>query len=299
MHMLVVSLLLFPRALTWKSAARRERTLQALLSSKAAVGSDRAAPPFQLLRNCTPCGGKDASLAVKVYAIYDDPWWITKLGIVEGHFTHVSDTTPLVGRYHDGPVTRDPTTGDPIGPAALEAVYSYTFMTPQIAYYVPFATSPGSEPLTVTTDDALLTPLHAALMDYHAAAFAAKGLNASDVPPMAKVALGVWTSDQFATLTNPASSNMHWMIARIGGSGCPKETCLPPTPSAYNAIISSPTSRNIHLANNDYAWTGDHDVPCCWAEQSLKSVERTLHKAWGLAKPAWLDADYYASLIQF
>ena len=50
-------------------------------------------------------------------------------------------------------------------------------------------------------------------------------------------------------------------------------------------------------ANNDYAWTGFHDVPCCWAEQSLKSVERTLHKAWALPQPEWLDGKYWAELI--
>ena len=49
---------------------------------------------------------------------------------------------------------------------------------------------------------------------------------------------------------------------------------------AYNALIGAPSAaRDIHIANNDFTWTGDDDVPCCWAEQSLKSVERTLHKA--------------------
>ena len=49
---------------------------------------DHTALPFQLLRNCTPCstsgGSSPPSLAVKVYAMYDDPWWITKLGLTEG-----------------------------------------------------------------------------------------------------------------------------------------------------------------------------------------------------------------------
>ena len=38
-------------------------------------------------------------------------------------------------------------------------------------------------------------------------------------------------------------------------------------------------------------------MPCCWAEQSLKSVERTLHQAWALARPKWLDEKYWDELI--
>ena len=37
----------------------------------------------QILRNCTPCAGGAFGLAVKVYAIYADPWWLTKLGLAE------------------------------------------------------------------------------------------------------------------------------------------------------------------------------------------------------------------------
>ena len=33
------------------------------------------APAAQVLTNCTPCAGGTVGLAVKVYALYDDPWW--------------------------------------------------------------------------------------------------------------------------------------------------------------------------------------------------------------------------------
>jgi len=261
-------------------------------------GSDPAAPPFQILRNCSPCMGNigvgNVGLGVKVYALYDDPWWLTKLGLTEGTFTSVDAQPPLVGRYHDGPVTRD-AGGHPIGPGALEAVYTFSFAHPQVEWFVPFAANPSGEPLTLTTDPALLGPMHARLMAYHAAAFAKKSLNASKVPPMAKIALGLWTSDQFATLTNPASANLNWMI----GKACPAESCLQGvTPTSYNALVGTPNpARNIHIANNDFTWTGDDSVPCCWAEQSLKSVERTLHKAWQLPPPEWLNMAYWQELI--
>merc|ERR1712048_1070026 len=35
-----------------------------------------------LLRDCTPCPGVKFEQP-KVYAIYEDPWWLTKLGISE------------------------------------------------------------------------------------------------------------------------------------------------------------------------------------------------------------------------
>ena len=100
-----------------------------------------------------------------------------------------------------------------------------------------------------------------------------------------------------------------------------------PTDGRYNALVYRPNpARNIHLANNDYAWTGDQEVcgtaslsgailaarsqwcdpsgaipalqvPCCWAEQSLKPAERALHRAWGLPRPGWLNATYWDLLI--
>ena len=51
------------------------------------------------------------------------------------------------------------------------------------------------------------------------------------------------------------------------------------------------------MANNDFTWTGFQGVPCCWAEQSLRSVEKTLHDHWSLGRPAWLDEAYYSELL--
>ena len=184
--------------------------------------------------------------------------------------------------------------GEPVGPGALEAVYSFTFLNPEIKWYIPFAKTPVGEPLTLTTDPAMLEPVHERLMAYHALAFAKKGLNASAVPRMKQIALGLWTSDRYTGLTNPASANLHWMI-----QSCAAETCLSGTsPHDYNALVAQPNAnRRIHMANNDYTWTGDHDVPCCWAEQSLKSAERTLHHYWKLPQPTWLDTAYWQELL--
>lgn len=234
-------------------------------------------------------------LNLKLYALYDDPWWLTKLHRAEGTFTSVNASPPLVGRYHDGPVRRD-ASGAIVGPGALEAVYTFSLSHPQVRWYLPFVSDLAEEPLTITTDSALLQPVHERLMEYHRDAFAAVGINASHVPPMRKVVLGVWTTDRLARLPAPLSANMHEMVHT---DQCPAEPCLAGlTPPTYNDIVASPNpQRNIHIANNDYAWTGFHDVPCCWAEQSLRSVERTLHTSWGLGRPTWLDSAYWQQVI--
>lgn len=264
---------------------------------------------WQMLRNCTPCSdGKTPvgeRLGVKVYAVYDDPWWISKLNLTDGNFKAVDGSAPpLVGRYHDGPVRHtaagEAGTASVIGPGALEAVYTYSFTTPQVEWYLPFAPLRADDPLVVTTDPALLEPLHARLMSFHAAAFAAKGLNASAVPGIDRVVMGVWTSDALARLPNPMSSNFRAMPVAAIADTCPAEPCLAGvSPQAYTAAVEAPNAHaNIHIANNDYTWTMEQDVPCCWAEQSLRAVEKTLHDKWGVAAPAWLDAAYYAQLLQ-
>ena len=147
--------------------------------------SVRAKLATTILTNCTPCQAGPVAEAhedVKVYAIYDHPWWVSKLGLAEGTFASVDADPPLVGRYHDGPIRRRGK--DAPGPAALEAVYTFTLEHPQVKWYLPFVRNLAGEPLTVTTDPALLLPLHTRLMDYHRAAFAARGCNATAPPPL-------------------------------------------------------------------------------------------------------------------
>eukprot|EP00956_Cyclotella_meneghiniana_P010958 scaffold15315_cov36-Cyclotella_meneghiniana.AAC.4 len=49
----------------------------------------------------------------KLYLFYDDAWWITLLNKADGTFSQAGgfDTVPLEGRYHDGDVACDSTTG--------------------------------------------------------------------------------------------------------------------------------------------------------------------------------------------
>ena len=236
---------------------------------------------YTVLRSCDPCDdGRRAPperVGLKVYAVYDEAWWVSKLNRTQGSFKAVDDgLPPLVGRYHDGPVLRgrDFPGGAAVsfGPGALEAVYTYSVATPQVAWYLPFAPARAAEPLVVSTDPALLAPLHARLMGYHARAFAARGMDATDVPPMSKVVLGVWTSDRLAALPNPMSARFDTMPVSFAPGACPVEPCLAHvTPQQYVAAVEAPNAAGaaagIHLANNDFTWTGYQGLPCCWAPQ--------------------------------
>ena len=233
--------------------------------------SRRAKLATTILTNCTPCQAGPVAEAhedVKVYAIYDHPWWVSKLGLAEGTFASVDADPPLVGRYHDGPIRRRGK--EPPGPAALEAVYTFTLEHPQVKWYLPFVRTLAGEPLTVTTDPALLLPLHTRLMDYHRAAFAARGChataplsggrrfpepspnllgyNASAEPPPREVVLGIWTTDKLALLPSPTSSMMHVQTSRPGA--CPAEPCLRGvTPRQYVDAVATPNSRRrVQLA---------------------------------------------------
>ena len=216
---------------------------------------------YSVLRSCIPCNGGDLAteerIGLKVYAVYDDPWWVSKLNMTEGTFKAIEDgLPPLVGRYHDGPVLRrgSGAPGGQFGPGALEVVYTYSVATPQVAWYLPFAPRRADDPLVVTTDPALLAPLHARLMAYHAHAFAARGLKTSDVPPMSKAVLGVWTSDPLAALTNPESSRFDVMPIPFAPGACQAEPCLAGvTPQQYVAAVDTPNAAGDASRSSLYA----------------------------------------------
>ena len=49
----------------------------------------------------------------------------------------------------------------------------------------------------------------------------------------------------------------------------------------------------LHVVNNDFAATAASKWHGPWAEASLIAAERMLVKAFGLSRPAWLNASYY------
>ena len=69
---------------------------------------------------------------------------------------------------------------------------------------------------------------------------------------------------------------------------------------AYSALVrKSVPSRQILVANNDW-WLEESKVDLIapyWAEVGLRVAERVLHDHMGMAKPAWLDEQYFESSV--
>jgi len=240
----------------------------------------------RLLRNCTSI----PLMAFKVYVVYEDPWWLTKLNISEGYFSSPDREPRFYGRYHDGAIRRLP--GGRVGAGALEVLYNYT-TDGTYDWYLKYRQN-KSDPLTISQDPDLLSKVHARLMEFHAESFAAKHVNASAISPPMKVVMGLWGNVGF--LTNPMPANVDAQFRSY-----PKEACLGSiSPDQYIAAVSSPTDdlpcrHRVFVANDDYFWATYSGSGCCWAENSLKPAEKLLHDRFALAKPTWLDAGYYAS----
>ena len=247
-----------------------------------------------LLADCVPCDRGEVFEQLKVYLIYEAPWWRTTLGKLEGSFKETNSTPPFVGRFHDGPMLRDDD-GGLKGSAALETVYTFNVRDPSIRYYDQFRNG-TQDPLTRSADARLLAESHAKLLALLASDFEKAGVDPATVAPPTTAILGFWDEGTNAYLTPPVSSNFRAMV----GDVCPVETCLGDVDAhTYTMKVSNPTAgaRRIFVANNDFYWTGYQGTPCCWAEQSLKMAELILKTHFGLAKPDWLDATYYHEKI--
>ena len=228
---------------------------------------------------------------VKIYAWYDDAWWSTKLGRMEGSFNDQSGAAPLEGRYHDGPqrcVIGKDTAGEPVYSGhkvrfgncsgALEVYYGPVGAT---SYYRKFMAGP-LQPLTVVTRDGvaggasatsaleasrLLEDVHAHLMSQHGKALRTKGVDPASIAPPQTCVLANWISDGLFT---PGIGSL-----------------VPPLDAARAAVRKPAPPFDVYVVNQDYGYeTG-------WAVGSLIMAEKVLQAEMGLPKPSWLDAAWY------
>jgi len=254
-------------------------------------------------------GGVTAFAMAKVYAWYDDAWWTSKLGLMEGYFTSDEGTVatnhsfsncasdaavpngsaPLLGRYHDGPqrcLVGYDTAGDPVYSGnkvqygncsgALEVYYG---RAPD--YYQEMMTSP-LEPLTVmTVEDGTKTSadaikaIHESLMTYHAKALKAAKIDPATVAPPKAVVLGNWISDGKYTPGIGSLFGHHSIVPQ-------KEQ------DAARKLVRRPDpDYEVFVADQDYGYHSG------WAVGSLSMAEKILQAELGLPKPAWLNGSWY------
>jgi len=232
----------------------------------------------------------------KVYAWYDDAWWNTKLGLMEGYFTghggpNHTFAAPLNGRYHDGPqrcVIGEDTAGEPVYSGqkvqygncsgAIEVYY-----TRSAPYYEALMASP-LQPLTVVTSDGThtggLSPeiaskfmkdVHEHLMSHHASAFAAKGVDPEKIESPKTVVLSNWIPEGKYT---PGIGHIH-----------PKGWT---SSDAAKAAVRKPSETyDVFVVDQDYGYQSG------WAVGSLAMAEKILQAELGLSKPTWLSAEWY------
>ena len=253
-------------------------------------------PLARALYNCsreTSQANYSAEASVKVYLVYEDAWWRTRLGLVQGE-VHAPSDPPIYIRYHDGPVR----CGEGAAPAcagALLVQYTHSLEAGG-GFYMPFRAS-KSTPLTVLRGEASELPglLHRKLLQMHAARLADAGIAPRSLAEPAAVVLGFWPHARDEIL-HPAPDPLSFSTAH----GALPQCLHGATSASYSEATRQPVvGRSLSVANNDW-WLEESSVDLIapyWAEVSLRVAERVLHDQLGLARPAWLNAAYYRKSV--
>lgn len=274
--------------------------LNALAPSSILFGEEAT----KLARRLYECSRESAQVnytreaSVKVYAVYEDAWWRTKLGLRAGEVREPSDP-PLYIRYHDGPV-RCERASLAAAPAACSGAllvqYAHSLESGG-AFYMPYRDDEKT-PLSILSFDASKLPsiLHDKLMAMHATSLREAGIDPASLAPPKVVVAGYWPHSLTET-RHPAPDPLSYSTAP--GHALP--ACLQGLNSKqYSAAVRAPLPhRHVYIANNDW-WLEEATVDLIapyWAEVSLRVAERVLHDHVGLGPPAWLDAEYFRKSV--
>jgi len=219
----------------------------------------------------------------KVYVYYEDAWWASKLGLMEGYINDRSQPAPLNGRYHDGPlkciIGTDPD-GQPIYSGSKVQYgncsgYIEIYYTGSTDYYKQYQTDPLNPVKLLDGTTAMgtkaLTDAHAAMLGFHTKQITKAGLSPAALAKPSFMTVSNWVSD------DPITPG----IGRMGSST-----------DANRALVRAPTkTHDVYLADQDYGYRSG------WAVGSLKMAEKVLQAEIGLKKPTWLDADWYETNV--
>lgn len=272
----------------------------------------------------------ESSTTTKVYAIYEDAWWVSKLGLLQGVLEDVTAVPPISIHYHDGEVlcadARDPGGGVRWLPSrqashlkecrgVLQVFYRHSATCPSsfpkcMEYWTTLPRHNMSDPLTVVSqgpsatpqENALRTEVHKKLIDMHEKELLASGLSTKDIASLAlptKLIYSIWYHEG----TFPKGD--HHMLS------CPQDvifeqsiprSCGVDSIQEYEDAVEGTGSwagvaPGLHFMNNDFTATQTAAWHGPWAEQSLLGAERTLAKVFGLRRPSWLNTTYYEAKV--
>ncbi|GMH41643.1 hypothetical protein BSKO_09553 [Bryopsis sp. KO-2023] len=224
--------------------------------------------------------------STKIYVEYEDAWWITKLGLIEGTFEEPFDPK-LQGRYHDGPARCFDKNNNQIPldskketihkcNGALLAAYFGISDDKRQKFYTGF--KQGDDPLSIFEWDEsadgfdLIQAVHNQLMNFHSQNFTSAGFSAADIDPPVYLYMANWGRE------DPVAGSIHEWTLHLPGTTIAKTT---------KALLRPVEGYDVFIANEAYG------VSPGWAEGSVVMAERVLAHELGVGKPAWLNDDQY------
>eukprot|EP01064_Diplonema_japonicum_P016839 TRINITY_DN2487_c0_g1_i4.p1 TRINITY_DN2487_c0_g1~~TRINITY_DN2487_c0_g1_i4.p1 ORF type:complete len:496 (+),score=131.76 TRINITY_DN2487_c0_g1_i4:60-1490(+) len=230
---------------------------------------------------------------LKVYALYDDAWWYSKLGLMQGSYGTDKEAVPLSGRYQDGPTkckVKDGHSGLPVyaeSPVkygdcwgALMVYYRLAITNMEGNYWLKMMADPDDAMTRIVPGGKhanVLADLHAQLMEFHAKELAAAGVDPASLAPPKAIYMGNFVRNGT-------------YVGSIGATGC----ALTKPKKVWKVVRRPNEDYNVFLANQDYGRSFD---TFGWATGGLQLTEKILQAEMGLRKPKWLNGAWYEKMI--
>mmetsp|Transcript_86494 Transcript_86494/g.253157 ORF Transcript_86494/g.253157 Transcript_86494/m.253157 type:complete len:521 (-) Transcript_86494:147-1709(-) len=278
-------------------------------------------PAVSCVDRSFPKGVTEGRGTIKVYAVYEDAWWVSRLGLLRGTLEEMDTNPPVSIHYHDGEVLCR--TGIDAGGAqiwkparevadrsvcrgVLQVFYRHSQLCPAsnpgcMDYWAGLPRANASDPLTIAgAGSSVVEAVHKKLLAMHASNFHALNVSAAGIEAPKAVAYSFWAR---ADVLPPGDRGLLSSPADVIFDRDLPESCGAGSVRDYQDMVQGTgawagVAPGLHLANNDFcagrsaAWHGP------WAEMSLLGAERVLLGAFKLPRPAWLNESYYAREVQ-
>uniref|UniRef100_A0A7S1S867 Amine oxidase domain-containing protein n=1 Tax=Alexandrium catenella TaxID=2925 RepID=A0A7S1S867_ALECA len=272
-------------------------------------------PAVSCVDRSFPEGLSEGRGTVKVYAIYEEAWWVTRLGLLRGTLEELQTDPPVSIHYHDGEVlcrTSADVSGAPLWKPAREAAerkfcrgvlqvfYRHSQLCPTanpgcMEYWATLPRANASEPLTVVgAESRLAEVLHNKLLAMHMPTFKKMNVSSEGIK-LPTVAYSVWTR---TGMLPEGDRGLQVSPEDLIFDGRLPEHCGARSVREYQDMVEgigawAGAAPRLHFVNNDFSAHSATSWHGPWAEMSLLGAERVLQGAFRLARPAWLNESYY------
>ena len=272
-------------------------------------------PAMQCTDRALPSNITEGATTTKVYALYEDAWWVRMLNLLRGVRENLTQL-PVAIHYHDGEVLCSSgldAGGQPLWRPArhtsqrdrcrgvLQVFYRHSQSCPVafphcMDFWAALPRRNLSDPLTVSEEAALRRAVHEKLIAIHydqlKVHFSEEEIRAIEEPT--SVAYSVWYHQgTFPAGDRGLLSGPQDVIFDQDGPKCGSIQEYEDKVYGVGAFRDS----GLHVANNDFAIIERSSWHGPWAEQPLVAAEKILAEAFDLPRPAWLNKTYYDRFI--